>query len=196
MLAMLSNWKGEVEINGVKYANISEALKNVDTASFDKIDIRLHAVQNRAQNELKTQSQRVSDDREQYRITVKQYMTKKSSADFDFMKKWNNDNPMPFRTMIGTVERETRGMVYMNLHADIWARTVPTCMKCGRALTNKISQYFGIGPECGGHNYVNPFNSEEELNHAVQQYRKELQKVKWSGWIIKSAITNEEIISQ
>ena len=191
MLTMLSNWKGAVEINGVNYETVTDALKNVDTSVLSKVDIRLHSSVKRAENALKTSIESVSDV-QQYRITVKQYMTKKGSRDFDFMIKWNNDNPMPFRTMIGTVEKETRGMVYMNLHADIWAKTIPVCMKCGRPLTNKISQYFGIGPECGGHNYVNPFNSEEELDKAVQSYREELRKVTWSGWIIKSAITERE----
>ena len=192
MLSMLKNWKGEIEINGLKYASVSEALKSLNTDDLIDVHIKLHAIVKHAENRAKNESQSIVSSEQQYRITVKQYMTKKGSPDFDFMTKWNNDNPMPFRTMIGTVEKETRGMVYMNLHADIYAKTIPTCMKCGRPLTNKISQYFGIGPECGGHNYVNPFNSEEELNAAVAQYRAKLQKIQWSGWIIKSAITDKE----
>ena len=95
---------------------------------------------------------------------------------------------MPLRTMIGTIEKETRGMVYMKLHGDIYAERICTCMKCGRTLTNPVSQYFGIGPECGGHNYINPFNSEEELKAAVSEYRKTLQNITWEGWIIKSGL--------
>jgi len=193
MLTMLRNWGGAVEINGVNYASIAEASKNVKFDDLANVNIKLHAVQKHAENALKTRSESVSDV-QQYRITVKQYMTKKGSPEFDFMIKFNNDNPMPFRTMIGTVEKETRGMVYMKLHADIYAKVIPTCMKCGKPLTNRISQYFGVGPECGGHNYVNPFNSEKELDEAVQNYRKKLQKVTWSGWIIKSAITEKEEI--
>jgi hypothetical protein len=50
-----------------------------------------------------------------------------------------------------------------------------------------------MGPECGGHNYTNPFESEEELKSAVESYRKNyLQKITWSGWIIKSAIIERE----
>ena len=128
------------------------------------------------------------------RITVKSYMTKKATPEFDFMLRWNNDNPMPLRTMVGTVEKETKGMVYMKLHGDIYAEKICTCMKCGRALTNPVSQFFGIGPECGGHNYVNPFNSDAELKAAVSVYKAQLQKIKWSGWIIKSAITEKEEI--
>ena len=201
MLTMLKDYTGQIEINGILYESISEALKNADFEEFSNVCIRLHASKKHAENTLKraNTSVSVSNDRldyaKQYRFTVKQYMTKEGSPDFDFMTKWNNDVPMPFRTMIGTIEKETRGMIYVHLHADIYAPTIRTCMKCGRPLTNKISQYFGVGPECGGHNYVNPFNSDKELTDAVESYRKELNKITWDGWIIKSAITDlEEIV--
>ena len=112
------------------------------------------------------------------------------------MKQWNNDNPMPLRTMIGTVEKETRGMVYMKLHADITEEKTQRCLCCGRPITNPVSQYFGMGPECGGHKYVNPFYSKEELEKAVQDYRENvLKNITWEGWIIKSAILEEEEIN-
>jgi len=98
---------------------------------------------------------------------------------------------MPLRTMTGTVLEETRGMVKMKLHGDIWAERICTCMCCGRKLTNPVSQYFGIGPECGGHNYVNPFDDEVQLKEAVAEYRKHLQDIVWEGWVIKSAITEQ-----
>ena len=129
------------------------------------------------------------------RITVRQYMTKPATPEFDFMERWNHNNPMPLRTMVGTVEKETRGMVYMKLHGDIYAEQICSCMKCGRTLTNPVSQYFGIGPECGGHNYVNPFNTEEELKAAVSAYRAQLQQITWEGWIIKSAIVDDDTFS-
>ena len=191
MLSLLQNWKGEVEVNGVHYANIRE-VKIDDLSDFASVTIKLLSANKKSQKS--SNSALVSDDKQQYRITVKSYMTKKASPEFDFMKRWNNDVPMPLRTMIGTVEKETRGMVYMKLHGDIYAERVCTCMKCGRPLTNPVSQYFGIGPECGGHNYVNPFNSEEELKAAVGEYRKTLQNITWTGWIIKSSITEKEEI--
>lgn len=128
------------------------------------------------------------------RITVKSYMTQKSTPTFDFMSKWNNDTPMPLRVMYGTKLEETRGMVKMQLHGDILANEGPldVCMKCGKPITNKVSRYFGMGPVCGQHNYVNPFSSEEELNQAVADYRKVLRDITWTGWIIKSAIISEE----
>ena len=118
-------------------------------------------------------------------------MTRKSTPEFTFMKDWNNDIPMPLRTMIGTVEKETRGMVYMKLHGDITSEKTQRCLACGRPITNPVSQYFGMGPECGGHNYVNPFYSKEELQQAVADYRKVLQSKTWEGWVIRSSIIEE-----
>lgn len=192
MLSMLRNWKGKVEINGIEYDSIRD-VKIDDLSALDNVTIHLSSVKEKSQ---KTQnSVSTSDDKKQYRISVKSYMTKKATPDFDFMARWNNDNPMPLRTMIGTVEKETRGMVYMKLHGDIYADRICTCMKCGRPLTNPVSQFFGIGPECGGHNYVNPFDSEEELKAAVSAYRKQLQNIEWEGWVIKSSLlVFEEVV--
>ena len=127
----------------------------------------------------------------EYRIEVKPWMTLKSSDGFDFMQKFNNDIPMPLVIMYtsGKLE-ETRGMVKMSLHGDIKQRVITTCMACGRPITNKISQYFGIGPICGGHNYVSPFDTEEELNEAISAYREKLVNTTWTGWIAKSAINS------
>lgn len=53
-----------------------------------------------------------------YKITVKKYMTEPSTPSFDFMQKWNNNTPMPLSTMFGTEVKQTRGMVYMQLHDE------------------------------------------------------------------------------
>lgn len=124
-----------------------------------------------------------------FKVVVKSWMLKKSSDGFDFMKKFNNDIPMPLMVMFtGGVMDETKGMVRMSLHGDIVERVTPTCMCCGRPLTNPVSQYFGIGPECGGHNYTHPFDTDEELYAAVRSYREKLVNTVWTGWIAKSAI--------
>ena len=126
---------------------------------------------------------------EDFRVEVKSWMLKKSSDGFDFMKKFNDDNPMPLMVMFtGGVIDETRGMVKMCLHGDLRQRITTRCMVCGRELKNPVSQLFGIGPECGGHNYTNPFNTEAELQEAVSQYRTKLVNTTWTGWIAKSAI--------
>lgn len=188
MLTMLKSWKGEIEVNGVRYDSV---YKIPDLSTF-KGDISIKLLHPQENRNSEANRQLKSEDTKQYRITVKAYMTKKSEPGFDFMSRWNNDNPMPLRTMVGTIEKETRGMVYMKLHGDIYAKQICTCMKCGRPLTNPVSQYFGIGPECGGHNYINPFNSDEELKAAVSEYKAKLQNITWEGWIIKSAITEKE----
>ena len=124
----------------------------------------------------------------EYKIEVKPWMLKKSSDGFDFMEKWNNDIPMPLMIMYGVKLQQTAKMVKMKLHGDIKQRTTGICMCCGRPITNKISQYFGIGPKCGGHNYVNPFSTQEELDNAVKAYREKLVNTVWTGWIPVSAI--------
>lgn len=194
MLTMLKKWKGAIDINDKHYESVQDAINDFKTFNADMHIVLHSATKNASQSVTERQRAESVQSVQQYKITVKKYMTQKGSPSFDFMTKWNKDNPMPLRTMIGTVEKETRGMVYMKLHGDIYAEKICTCMKCGRALTNPVSQFFGIGPECGGHNYVNPFSSDAELKAAVSAYRKQLQNIQWSGWIIKSAITEKEEI--
>ena len=192
MLSMLKDVKGEVIINGQKYDSVKTALKCFKS---DGDTITISFIRN--ERERNRESVRASESNTLKKITVKQYMTRKATPDFDFMKQWNNDVPMPLRTMVGTVEKETRGMVYMKLHGDITEEKTQRCLMCGRPITNPVSQYFGMGPECGGHNYINPFYSKEELEQAVQHYRETvLKNMTWEGWIIKSAIISEEDITQ
>ena len=186
MIKLLQNWNGVIEINGTTYENYS-AIPS-DLVLTDNMVIILHGKQNVSER----QRMNDSDDNIQYVLTVKQYMTKKATPEFDFMAKWNHDEPMPLRTMVGTKVKETRGMVYMKLHGDIVSDQVQFCMKCGKPITNPVSKFFGMGPECGGHNYINPFNTREELEEAVNAYRKKLNDVTWEGWIIRSAITSWE----
>lgn len=128
-----------------------------------------------------------------YKIKVKKYMTRKSTPYFDFMKKYNNDEPMPLRIMFGEITKETKGMVFMNLYGDIDEDNFGICVKCGATITNPVSRYFGMGPYCGGHQYINPFSTEEELLLAIKIYRTEyLNNIKWSGWIPKSAILEQK----
>ena len=187
MIRQLADWKGKVSVNGVEYNSIRE----VPTLSLDNTTvITLFPVTQTVKTPVKAVSDKV-----EHIITVRRYMTEKSSEGFDFMKKWNDNIPMPMRTMVGTVEKETKGMVYMKLHGDYIADRMYTCMCCGKKLTNPVSQFFGVGPECGGHNYVHPFNTDEELRAAVDAYRSVLVSKTWEGWCIKSAII-EDIIKE
>ena len=184
---MLQNWQGKVQINGTVYDSI-QAFTTLNKPLTENIHIVLYTNKKTAEKPSNTKSE------QEYRITVKPWMTKKTEYDafgnttFDFMAKWNNDIPMPLVTMTGKILKETSGMYKMELHGDIYAEKICTCMKCGRVLKNKVSQYFGIGPECGGHGYVNPFESEDELKEAVSAYKKQLQNTTWTGWVVKSAI--------
>ena len=187
MISVINSWNGAVEINSTLYKSISDIPS--DLVLDDSMIIVLKSNIERSANQIAEASDKV------YKVTVRQYMTKKGTQDFDFMTKWNNDIPMPLRTMVGTIEKETPGMYKMNLHADISFNQLQTCMKCGKVITNTVSQFFGMGPECGGHNYVNPFDSEEELKKAIEDYKINiLSKITWSGWVIKSSITEMEEI--
>ena len=187
---ILSNWNGTIGLNGNQidksfdFSNVSGKLQLVLKPQSARTVVKVEEAQ--------PVSNKITDVSGKYRITVKQYMTKKASPEFDFMKAWNDDCPMPLVTMVGEKIKETKGMVYMKLHGDITERVTERCLCCGKPITNPVSKYFGMGPVCGNHNYVNPFASDEELKNAVAEYRKKLQKIEWTGWIIKSAIVEEE----
>lgn len=191
---MKLKWNGKIEING--------ASSDATEINFNKVTgpVVIHLLPNTVQaiNKVSsTNSKRIIvDTNKVYRIQVKPWMTKPTEpgSNFTFMRDKNNNIPMPLRVMVGEKLEETPGMVKMKLHGDITSKITPCCMKCGKPITNKVSQYFGMGPECGGHNYRNPFDTDAELQIAVSAYRKTLQKITWEGWIIKSAIIEEEVL--
>ena len=132
----------------------------------------------------------------EYRIQVKPWMTNYDTfMDEDSFLRKMNGTPMPMCIMYGKKLKETPKMLQMELHGDIREEQSTICMKCGRPLTNNVSKYFGIGPECGKHNYTNPFDTKEELLSAISDMKVKLNNIKWTGWIMKSAIINLELIS-
>ena len=184
MLGMLKNWQGKVEINGVMYDSIADVAIHIDANSPVNIKLYQKTVEkrvaaNNAENKVNT-----VDEHKEIKITVKQYMTKKSEPSFDFMAKWNKDVPMPLRTMTGWVEKETRGMVYMHLHAT--GQKEINCMRCGRTLTNPVSRHYGIGPEC-----MSKLGIVANIDE-VDKIKEQLVNITWEGWVIKSAIVEEE----
>lgn len=189
MLQFLKSIKGPININGTQYASIDSAIQ-----AFGQYQGQLHI---ELLKPVQTPNLNVSQPDTLspiYKIKVRAYMTRPSTPEFDFHTKMNNDIPMPLRIMVGRKLQETPGMVKMELWGELTEKTTQHCMKCGRVLQNKVSQYFGIGPECGGHNYTNPFETEQELQQAVDTFRITLRDIKWTGWIIKSAIEMEEVI--
>ena len=181
MLKMIENWKGKVEIDGTEYDSVKDAISDFKSNS-DNIHIVLKSD---TESVSKTKIE-ASDDVKEYRITVKKYMTEQASPSFDFMQKWNDNNPMPLRTMVGTIDKETRGMVHMTLHGS--AQETITCMCCGKELTNPISRHYGIGPIC-----MNKVGIKCDIEN-VEEIKEKLVNVTWSGWIIKSSITEREEI--
>lgn len=179
MIDILKSWNGSIEIDG----SVVSVLPSEFTFR-DNMCIILHNTQTVSAG----QDMKSSSEEQQYKITVRSYMTKKATTTFNFMKAWNDDVPMPLLTMVGTIEKETKGMYFMHLHGDITEEKTLNCLCCGKPITNPVSQYFGMGPICGQHNYVNPFDSEEELKLAVKEYRQKLNNITWDGWVIKSAI--------
>lgn len=180
---LLNDWKGEVVINDKHYTSVQDATSVFKTLSADSHILLQSSVKNAVQSVVDSIESKI-----EYRITVKKYMTEKSTPGFDFMSKFNNDNPMPLRTMVGTIEKETRGMVYMKLHGQ--AEPVVKCMRCGRTLTNPVSMKYGIGPECIT---KVPFIMDLDMND-VEGIKKKLVDVVWEGWIIKSSILQKELI--
>ena len=190
MLELLKNYPGNLKVNGKEFENVLQAIQ-----AFGEYQGRLVIELNtNTATPIQPPRQEVEEGKEmEYIIKVKQYMTKPATPSFDFMDKWNNGVPMPMRIMVGKKLKETKGMVKMELRGEIIQEVNPVCMKCGRTLTNPVSQYFGIGPECGGHNYINPFETDAELRQAVAETRKQLQNITWTGWIIKSSIEEQKI---
>lgn len=186
MLNMLESWKGQIEVNGKQYDSVERA--RIENKTFSgQVHIKLYckAKNENLSNLRASESADIVNQPQQYRITVRQYMTQKSSARFDFMLKFNNDNPMPMRTMVGTIEKETKGMYFMHLRGQ--AEVTCTCMRCGRVLTNPVSKHYGIGPEC-----MSKLGMMRLDINDIEGISKKLTEVEWTGWVIKSAITDKE----
>lgn len=189
MLNLLKDYKGAVEVNGQSFDSLDSALKGLK--NFDgQLTIVLNKGAGERVSQASQQVEEIAGDKI-YRIKVRQYMIKPSTPESDFHDKWNSGNPMPMRIMVGKKLKETKGMVQMELWGEITEDVTTHCMRCGRTLTNPVSKYFGIGPECGNHGYNNPFDDEEELKRAVKEVDKQLREIKWTGWVIKSALEEE-----
>lgn len=173
------DWKGPVSIEGQDYDSLSQAILSLNGFSGELCVY------------LKANVPPERDTREHVRnteicVTVRSYMTKPPTTTFDFHDRWNEGHPMPLRTMTGRVIAETKGMVKMELHGV--AQQTDRCMRCGRLLTHPVSLKYGIGPECGGHFHIDP------ESQSLEEIRKSIEDITWTGWIIKSAIIEEDVL--
>lgn len=186
MLTLIKNWTGKVEIDGVEYDNISQAIQNYNPVNSD-IHIVLKSLGKRSDIEKEKSAAttiEAADSNSEYEITVKQYMTRKATPEFDFMAKFNNNNPMPMRIMQGTVEKETKGMVYMKLHG--LCKPTITCYCCGKELTNPVSRHYGVGPIC-----LSKLGIVRDIED-VENIKEELVNITWEGWVIRSSIISKK----
>ena len=81
MLSMLKNYKGNVEINGVHYASIDEAISHY-TVRNGSVSIRLINKRDLPRDRKPINPEPINVEK---KITVKAYMTRPATVDFDFM---------------------------------------------------------------------------------------------------------------
>lgn len=180
---VIKNWPGTVRIDDEELS-AEEASSRIDFKTLQTIkSISLLTKHSEAIKSNSDAKLTYASNEDEVTITVKPYMTKKATPEFDFMAQWNNDIPMPLVTMAGTKVKETKGMVYMKLHG--FAKRTITCMCCGRELTNPISRQYGIGPICL--EKIGIARNIEDVDGIVN----DLVNTTWEGWIIKSAILKE-----
>lgn len=180
MERLLQNWLGSIIINDTEYDSIKSAESVLKTLSGN-VHIILKSANKSVSNRTTVQ---ITDTTGEYEITVKPYMTKPATPEFDFMARWNDNNPMPMRIMQGVVEKETPGMVYMKLHG--LAKPTITCYCCGKELTNPVSRHYGIGPIC-----LSKLGIVREIDD-VENIKEELVNIKWEGWVIRSSIISKK----
>lgn len=183
MLSMLKDWQGKVEINDKEYEDIQSATIE-NKALSGQVHIKLYSNSFISKFHKDTKRQEEINEDIEHRFTVKAYMTKPATLEFDFMAKWNDNNPMPMRIMEGVRVKETPGMVYLKLHG--LAKPTITCYCCGKELTNPISRKYGVGPIC-----LSKMGIDLDIED-VENIKEQLVNIEWSGWCIRSAILSEE----
>lgn len=114
MISLLKSWQGTFVINNNSYDSLNK-LNLADIVRNGEINIKLLPKEKVADNANMVKLEPTSNFAI---VTVKKYMTKKSTPSFEFMKKWNNDIPMPSIRMRGEKLQETRGMIKMKLEDD------------------------------------------------------------------------------
>lgn len=114
MLSLLKSWQGTFVIDNNSYDSLNK-LNLADIVRNGEINIKLLPKEKVADNANAVKLEPTSNFAI---VTVKKYMTKKSTPSFEFMKKWNNDIPMTSIRMRGEKLQETRGMIKMKLEDE------------------------------------------------------------------------------
>lgn len=114
MLSLLKSWQGTFVIDNNSYDSLNK-LNLADIVRNGEINIKLLPKEKVADNANMVKLETTSNFAI---VTVKKYMTKKSTPSFEFMEKWNNDIPMPSIRMWGEKLQETRGMIKMKLEDE------------------------------------------------------------------------------
>lgn len=113
----------------------------------------------------------------EYKFNIRQFLTQRA------------ENPVPMRVMVGWIEKETEKGIYVHLKAK--PMVTKTCLRCGRTLTHPASIHYGIGPECGKHFHMHPWNGTGLLEAYIAELQKNLEDVTYEGWLPKSGVTFE-----
>ena len=85
-------------------------------------------------------------------------------------------------------------MYYMKLHGSLIHTRY--CVKCGRTITDTVSSYYGIGPECAKSLNITRPESDYEYKRYKADIENKLNNIKWEGWIPKSAIIDVEVLNE
>lgn len=193
MFELLQDFKGSVVVNDIPFESIQEAETHFkDYVGGLRILLKpKNDIKYDTDTDISSTPTRPTVDI--FRIEVKPYMAKPFEDGF-FLAKMNA-SPMPYLIMVGSIISQTEKMLKMDLHVDLNYDTSVKCIRCGRTLTNPISKYLHIGPECGASEHMRLISTGISKEEVRQKLQDSLKNVHWVGWIPKSAIISAERIS-
>ena len=185
MFELLYKYNGNLLVNGKEYKSVYEADKEFGTKNGGLTIVLNPGGKRELNNSTQTSPSRMLDPNKFYQISVMSYMTNyKDDFFLATSPQIKNTSPMPFMVMVGRVLDETNKLVKMQLRADRLESKYTRCMRCGRPISDKVYQLFGMGPECID------IKSNPNEPGVFDRFSKYLNKTTWEGWIVKSAITS------
>lgn len=122
VISKLSNrvmWNNQIFDNGEKLLEHFDSLNISGSEEIINITILPKEEQSNTEeienNSPVLNSVEYINDPNVYKITVKPFMTKPPTEQYNFHIRWNNGRPMPLQVMIGKKIKETSGMIFMEL---------------------------------------------------------------------------------